>query len=167
MSVHSLLIVLFNQLLPQTAHHHPLFVLTVWPQTARLADTPYRLPPYANRDGILARLVTSFPLLFTISGDVLCLKFGGVWEMLWIFKVARWTHDRCTKINENPTVSSCIRVSSFVIWTANLAHSLTMGTRTKSRSFIFGDSDWKFCKVSYPIGPRKTDIQMQTVMTWD
>ena len=43
-SVHSFLIVFFNQLLPQTVHHHPLFVLTVWPQTARLADTPYWHP---------------------------------------------------------------------------------------------------------------------------
>ena len=134
-SVHSFLTVLFNQLLPQTAHHHPLFVLTVWPQTARLADTPYRLPPYANRDGILARLVTSFPLLFTISGDVLCLKFGGVWEMLWIFKVARWTHDWCTKINKSPTVSSSVRSSSFDILSAKLAWFHSLGTQTNPRRF--------------------------------
>ena len=30
---------------------------------------------YANRNGILARLEASFPLLFTTSGDVLCSKF--------------------------------------------------------------------------------------------
>ena len=91
------------------------------------------------------RLVALFPLLFTTSSDVLCLNFGGVWETLWIFKGARWTHYRCTKINKSPTVSSVIRASSFDIWTAKLAQSLTMGTLTNSWSFIFGDSNWKFC----------------------
>ena len=33
---------------------------------------------YANRNGILARLVALFLLLFTTSGDVVCLKFGEV-----------------------------------------------------------------------------------------
>ena len=33
---------------------------------------------YANRNGILARLVASFLLSFTTSGDVVCLKFGEV-----------------------------------------------------------------------------------------
>ena len=113
------------------------------------------------------RLVASFPLLFTTSGDVLCSKFGWVWETLWIFKVARWTCDRCTKINKSPTVSNDVRASSFEIWTANLARSLTVGTLTNSRSFIFGDSNWKFCKVGYPIGTPKPDIQMRTFLTWD
>ena len=70
----------------------------------------------------------SFLLLFTTSGDVLCLKFIRVWEMLWIFKVARWTHDRCMKTNKSPTVSNGIGDSSFEIWTANLAQSFTVGT---------------------------------------
>ena len=100
---------------------------------------------YANRNGILTRLVASFPLLFTTSSDVLCSKFSWVWEMLWIFKVARWTRDRCMKINKSPTVSNGVRSSSIEIWTANLAQSLTMGTLTNSRSFIFGVSNWKFC----------------------
>ena len=38
--------------------------------------------------------------------------------MLWIFKVARWTHDRCTKINKSPTVSNGVGASSFEILTA-------------------------------------------------
>ena len=67
--------------------------------------------------------------------------------MLWIFKTARWTHNRCTKINKSPTVSSGVGASSFEIWTANLAQWLTIGTLTNSRSFIFWDSNWKFCKV--------------------
>ena len=100
---------------------------------------------YANRNRILTRLVASFPLLFTTSGDVLSSKFGGVWEMLWIFKVARWRCNRCMKINKSPTVSNGIRASSFEIWTTNLAQSLTVGTLTNSQSFIFGDSNWKFC----------------------
>ena len=87
--------------------------------------------------------------------------------MLWIFKVARWTCDRWPKINISPTVSNGIGASSFEIWTANLAQSLPMGTLTNSQSFIFGDSNWKFCKVGYPIGPPKPDIQMQTFLTWD
>ena len=83
--------------------------------------------------------------------------------MLWIFKAARWTRDtdRCTKINKSLTVSSGIRTSSFEIWTANLAQSLTLGTLTNSRSFIFGVSNWKFCKFSYSIGAPKHNIQMQ------
>ena len=51
--------------------------------------------------------------MFTTSSDIFCSKCGGVWEMLWIFKVARWTHDRCKKINKRPTVSSGVRASSF------------------------------------------------------
>ena len=65
------------------------------------------------------RLVVSFLLLFTTSGDVVCSKFGEVWETLWIFKVVRWTCDRWPKINKSPTVSNGIGVSSFEIWTAN------------------------------------------------
>ena len=87
--------------------------------------------------------------------------------MLWIFKVARWTHDRRTEINESPTVSNGVGASSFEIWTANSALSLSTGTLTNSRSFIFGDSNWKFCKVGYPVGNQKPDIQMQTFLTWD
>ena len=122
---------------------------------------------YANRNRILARLVASFPLLFTTSGDVVCSKFGEVWEMLWIFKVPRWTHDRWLKINKSPTVSNGIGASSFEIWTANLAQLLTVGTLTNSRNFIFGDSNWKFCKVGYCVGPPKPDIDMWTFLTWD
>ena len=109
---------------------------------------------YANRNGILGRLAALFPLLFTTSGDALCSKFGEVWETLWIFKVARWTCDRRMKMNKTPPVSNGVRASSFEIWTANLAQSLTVGTLTNSRSFIFGDSNWKFCKVGYPVGPQ-------------
>ena len=50
---------------------------------------------------------------------------------------------------------------------SNLAHSLTVGTLTNSRSFIFGDSNWKFCEVGYPVGPPKPDIQMRTFLTWE
>ena len=110
---------------------------------------------YANRNGILTRLVASFLLLFTTSGDVLCLEFSGVWETLWIFKVARWTHDRCTKINKSPPVSNGVWASSFETWTANLAQSLTVGTLTNSQSFIFGDSNWKFCS-QFPYRHPKT-----------
>ena len=89
--------------------------------------------------------MASFPLLFTTSSDVLCPKFGGVWETLWIFKVVRWTRDGWTKINKSPAVISGVRALSFEIWTANLAQSLTVGTLTNSWSFIFGDSNWKSC----------------------
>ena len=102
------------------------------------------------------RLVASFLLLFTTSGDVVCSKFGEVWETLWIFKVARRTRDRWPKINKSPTVSNGVGASSFEIWTANLAQLFTMGTLKNSWSFIVGNSNWKFCKVSYPIGPPKT-----------
>ena len=71
------------------------------------------------------------------------------------------THDRCTKISKSPTVSSGIRASSFEIWTANLAQSLTVGTLTNSQSFIFGDSNWKFCKVCYPVGPQNLTFRCE------
>ena len=93
------------------------------------------------------RLVASFALLFTTSGDVLCSKFGGVWETLWIFKAARWTHDRCTKINKRPTITNGVGASSFEIWTENLAQLLTVNTLTNSWSFICGDSHGKFCSL--------------------
>ena len=67
----------------------------------------------------------------------------------------RWTCDRCLKINKSPAVSNGVRASSFEIWTANLAQSLTVGTQTNSRSFIFGDSNWKFCS-RLPRRPPKT-----------
>ena len=121
------------------------------------------IPAYANRNGILTRLVAMFPVLFTTSGNVLCWKFDGVWERR-IFKVARWTHDRCPKINKSPTVSNGVRASSFEIWTANVAQSLTLGTLTKSQSCIFGDLNWKFCKVGYLVGTLKPHIQMWTFL---
>ena len=86
--------------------------------------------------------------------------------MLWIFKVARWTRNRCTKINKSPTVSNGVRGLSFENWTANLAQLLTVGTLTSSQSSIFGDSNWKFYKVSYPVGTQKPDTQMRTFLTW-
>ena len=113
------------------------------------------------------RLVASFPLLLTTSGDVICSKFGEVWETLWIFKVARWTCDRWPKINKSPTFSNGVGASFFDIWTANLAQSLTVGTLTNLRGFFIGNSNWKFCKVGYPVGPQKPDIQMRTFLTWD
>ena len=82
--------------------------------------------------------------------------------MLWIFKVAGWTRDRWPKINKSPTFSNGVGTSSFDIWTANLAQSLTVGTLTNSQSFFIGNSNWKFCRVGYPVGPPKPDIQMQT-----
>ena len=69
--------------------------------------------------------------------------------------------------NESPTVSNGVRASSFEIWTANLVQTLIMCTLTNSQSFIFGDSDWKFCKVGYPVGTQKPDIQMWTFLIWD
>ena len=99
------------------------------------------------------RLVASFPLLFNTSGDVVCSKFGKVWETLWIFKVARWMCDSWPKINKSPTFSNGVGALSFDSWTANLAQSLTMGTLTNSWSFSFGNPNWKFCKFGYPVGP--------------
>ena len=63
------------------------------------------------------------------------LKVWRVWEMLWIFKVARWAHNRCTKINKSPTVSHGTGASSSEIWTANMAQLPTLGTLANSWSF--------------------------------
>ena len=54
-----------------------------------------------------------------------------------------------------------------MIRTANLAQLLTLGTLTNSQSFISGDSNWKFYKLSYPVGTLKPNIQMQTFRIWD
>ena len=43
------------------------------------------------------------------------------------------------------SVSNGTGASSFQIWIANLAQLLTLGTLTNSQTFIFGDSNWKFC----------------------
>ena len=102
------------------------------------------------------RLVASFPLLFNTSGDVVCSKFGKVWETPLIFKVVRWMCGRWPKINKSPTFSNGVRASSFDSWTANLAQSLTMGTITNSQSFSFGNSNWTFCKVGSPSRPPKS-----------
>ena len=72
------------------------------------------IPAYANRNRILVRLTALFPLLCTTSCNVL---FGGIWEMLWIFKVARWKHDRSTKINKSPNVSNGVRKSPHSVCT--------------------------------------------------
>ena len=42
-----------------------------------------------------------------------------------------------------------------------------MGTLTNSGSFIFGDLNWKFWKVSFPTGIQKPDIKMQTFLIWE
>ena len=83
------------------------------------------------------------------------IQSSAKFERHWISKVARWTCDRCPKINKSPTVSSGVGASSFEIWTANLAQSLTVCTLTNSQSFIFGDSIWKFCS-RLPHRPPKT-----------
>ena len=109
-----------------------------------------------------------YPLLFATSGNVLCSKFSQVWETLWTFKVVGQTHNRCTKIKyKSPTISNGVGASSFEIWTANLAQSLTLGTLTNSWSFIFGNSNWKFCKVSYRVGTLKPHIQIRTRLIRD
>ena len=59
------------------------------------------------------------------------------------------------KNKQKPTVNSDVGASSFEIWTANLAQLLTLGTLTNMQSFIFGDSDWTFCEVSYLVGTLK------------
>ena len=94
--------------------------------------------------------------------DVVCSKFGEVWEMPWIFKVASWMCDSWPKINKSPTVSNGVGVSSFEIWTASLAQSFTVGTLTNSRSFILGNSNWKFCSQlpCRPPKPRHSDADI-------
>ena len=55
------------------------------------------------------------------------------------FKVVWWTRDRWPKINKSPTVSNGVGASSFEIWIANLAQSLTVGTLTNSQLHL-----WRF-----------------------
>ena len=59
---------------------------------------------------------------------------------------------------KSPTVGNGIRASSFEILTANMAQLLTVGNLTNSWNFIFGDSNWKFCKVGYPIDVDISDV---------
>ena len=62
-------------------------------------------PSVCKRNRILMKLVALFPLLFAASGDVLCSKFGGVWETLWIFsyKMDTW------QMRENKQNSYCLQ----------------------------------------------------------
>ena len=78
--------------------------------------------------------------------------FNGVWETLCIFKVVRWIHNGCTKINKRPTVSSGIRTSAFNIQTSNFAKSLTLGTLTNPQSFIILDSKCEILLSRLPCG---------------
>ena len=39
-----------------------------------------------------------------------------------------------------------------------MAQLLTVGNLTNSWNFIFGDSNWKFCKVGYPIDVGISDV---------
>ena len=39
-----------------------------------------------------------------------------------------------------------------------MAQLLTVGNLTNSWNFIFGDSNWKFCKVGYPIDVDISDV---------
>ena len=122
----------------------------------------WHLPSDANRNVVLARLVASFLLLCTTSCDVPCSKFSGVWETLWIFKVARWIHNGCMKINKSPAVSIATGASSFKIHTANFAKSPTLGTLTLTE-FRLWRCQLKFCQVGYPVGTlTKSAIQMRT-----
>ena len=109
------------------------------------------IPVYANRYGILTSLVASFLLLFTTSDDVLCLKFGGVWEMLWLFKVARWTHNRCTKLN--------------ILWDLNCKFGSVAypGHHNKLTECYL----WRFKLEILQSITLKPDIQMWTFLIWD
>ena len=133
-----------------------------------------------NKNRILVRLVASFPLLFTTSGNVFCSKFSGVWETLWIFKVVRWTRDRCAKINNSPIVSNGVEASSLEIWTANVAQLLTVGNPNKLMEFHLWRSkleilqSWFAYQLTYQLfchdsqrGTPKPDIQMRTFLTSD
>ena len=125
---------------------------------------------YANRNRILARLVASFPLLFTTSSNVFCSKFGGVCETLWIFKFVRWTHDRCTKINKSPTEQW---FWSFILWDLNCkSGSVTYcGHPNKLMEFRLWRFNLEIYKVSYPIGTQNPDIDVDIsdlvmMMSW-
>ena len=111
--------------------------------------------PYANRDRILARLVALFLLLSTTSGDILWLKFGGVWETLWIFKVVIWPHDRWRW--------------NFILWDLNCKFGSVSycGHQQTHRASSLEIQTGNFCKVGYPVGTLKPDIQMRTFLTWD
>ena len=79
-------------------------------------------------------LVALFPLSFTTSSDVFCLKFGRVWEMLWIFSCEMDMWQMC-KTKQKPyfySVSNGVGASSLWDWTANLVQLLTVGTLTNS-----------------------------------
>ena len=62
------------------------------------------------------RLVALLLLLFTTSGNVLCLKFDGVWETLWIFLSFALVTQNMHENKQKPycySVSNGVRASSF------------------------------------------------------
>ena len=140
------------------APDHPsstaLFPLLCQPRLSGNRMLHIGTPVYANRNRILIRPVDLFPVLCTTSSNVFCLKLSGIWEREWIFKVVIWTHDRCTKINKTIQLAMVSELHPFLFEFCSVAYPW-------HTAFIFGDSNWKFCEVSYPEGTlTKTDIQM-------
>ena len=122
---------------------------------------------YANRNGILTRLVSPCFCYCLLLPEMSFVQSSVEFERQCEFSKLRDERTTMPKINKSPTVSNGISALSFEIWTANLAQLLTVGTLTNPQSFIFGDSNWQFCKVGYPVGTQKPDIQMRTFLTWD
>ena len=101
------------------------------------------IPAYAFKNGILkngilTRLVASFLLFCTTSSNVLCSKFCQIWETLSIFKVAGWTHNRCTIIKKTLLLAMA---SELLLW----------------------DLNCRFCSVAYPWHPNKLKMLLGSV----
>ena len=67
--------------------------------------------------GFSRKLVASIPLSFTSSSNVVCLKFGKVWEMLWIIKAVRWDTQQMAENKQKPYCWQWHR--SFILWDLN------------------------------------------------
>ena len=94
--------------------------------------------------------------------------------MLWIFKFARWTPDRCTKKERKAWLLAMAselhplrfeQHRSFVLWDLNSKFGSVAyrGHPNKLTELHWSFNRGHFCKVGTP----KPDIQMQIFLTWD
>ena len=103
------------------------------------------IPAYAFKNGILkngilTKLVASFLLFCTTSSNALCSKFSQIWETLLIFKVAGWTHNRCTKIKKTLLLAMASELHPLRFELQILLRCLPLAPQQ-----AHGDSNWKCC----------------------
>ena len=115
------------------------------PCSSQLADTPYWHPSLCKQERDFCE---THSLIFAIVYYFWqCPLFKVWWNLRDAVNFSK-LHDGDMTEAWKQTKALLLAASFFEIWTTYLAQSLTLGTLTNSQSFIFGDSNWKFCSQS-------------------